>query len=138
MNLCLQVSIKQINRVGAYPSTDIEVSEQEVTVTSGGATVFEYNQTVAESGRGFQGWRINPRNLTLWINSTGHRDMAIAQLGWNVVANLHLGNKTCILWDSIKYRVTQQILDLGWVDFYFGCPPVCPILLGLIEMGRMG
>ena len=81
MNFSTQVSIKQINYI--YPSTDIERSEQEVTVTSGRATVVEFNQTVAESGHGFQGWKINPRNLTLWINSTGHLDMAIAQLGWN-------------------------------------------------------
>lgn len=77
-----QVSIKDIKYI--YPSTDSERSVQEVTVTSGKVTVVEFNQTVAESGHGFQGYKINPRNLTLWVNSTGHLDMAIAQLGQTV------------------------------------------------------
>ena len=82
-----QVSIRDIKYI--YPSTDSERSVQEVTVTSGKVTVVEFNQTVAESGNGFQGYKINPRNLTLWINSTGHLDVAIAQLGGisAVVAN---------------------------------------------------
>ena len=41
-NLTMQVSIKQIHYI--YPSTDIERSEQEVSVTSGKATVVEFNQ----------------------------------------------------------------------------------------------
>ena len=32
-----------------------------------------------------------------------------------------------------QYRVTQQVSDLGWFDFEFGCSTVCPILLGLIR-----
>ena len=83
-NLTMQVSIKDIKYI--YPSVDSERSEQEVTVTAGKATVVQFNQTVAESGHGFQGYKINPRNLTLWVNSTGQLDMAIALLGRNSAA----------------------------------------------------
>ena len=36
------------------------------------------------------------------------------------------------------YRVTQQVSDLGWVDFDFGCSTVCLILLGLMRYGQSG
>ena len=39
-----------------------------------------FNQTVATCQHGWQGCKINPRNLTLWINETGQLDMAIAYL----------------------------------------------------------
>ena len=87
-NLTMQVSIKDIEYI--YPSVNSERSEQEVTVTAGKATVVQFNQTVAESGHGFQGYKINPRNLTLWVNSTGQLDMAIAQLGRNSIAVVNL------------------------------------------------
>ena len=32
---------------------------------------------------------------------------------------------------STYNRMTQQVSDLGWVDFGFGCPSVCQITLWL-------
>ena len=36
------------------------------------------------------------------------------------------------------YRVTQQVTDLGWVEFDFGFSTVCPILLGLMRDRQRG
>ena len=34
---------------------------------------------------------------------------------------------------DLDYRVSQQVSDLGWVDFDFGRSTVSPILLGLMR-----
>ena len=43
-------------------------------------------------------------------------------------------------YDSIIlfYRVRKVVVDLGWVDIYFGCSTTCPILLGQLEVWQNG
>ena len=36
------------------------------------------------------------------------------------------------------YRVRQVVVDLGWVDIYFGCSTTCPILLVQLEVWQNG
>ena len=53
--------------------------EWNVKVESNHMKVLNIDQTVAVCDFGFQGCNFNPRNLSLWINSTGHLEMAIGE-----------------------------------------------------------
>ena len=41
------------------------------------------------------------------------------------------------LWLSL-YRVRHVVVDLGWVDTYFGCSTTCPTLPGQLEVWQNG
>ena len=56
-----------------------------------------FNHTVATCEHDWQGCKINPRNLTLWINETGQLDMAIAYLS-----------------QSKRFIYDHQVLDESW------------------------
>ena len=67
-----------------------------------------FNHTVATCEHDWQGCKINPRNLTLWINETGQLDMAIAYLS-----------------QSKRFIYDHQVLDESWecrnpYDTYWG------------------
>ena len=53
--------------------------EWDIKVESNQMKVVEIDQTVAVCDFGFKGCHFNPRNLSLWINSTGQLDMAIGE-----------------------------------------------------------
>ena len=40
--------------------------------------------------------------------------------------------------DLTRYRVRHVVVDLGWVDTYFGCSTTCPILPGQLEVWQNG
>ena len=75
-NVKIQRIYKVCNTGNCFDSVKEELN---VTVGSNQMKVVNINQTVAVCDYGFKGCHFNPRNLSLWINSTGQLDMAIGE-----------------------------------------------------------
>jgi len=75
-NVKIQRIYKVCNTGNCFDSVKEELN---VTVESNQMKVVNINQTVAVCDYGFKGCHFNPRNLSLWINSTGQLDMAIGE-----------------------------------------------------------
>jgi hypothetical protein len=78
--LSATLHVKHVERLktstGWYDTT---LSEDEVSVSSS-PKVLQFTQTTAIDDYGFQGWKTNPRNLTLTLDSNGMIYATIASL----------------------------------------------------------